>query len=134
MADQVHSGGKPLSQNLLFAARVAQVEIDLMAMATTNLRMVSAAAQGQAPGPESSMLKFKGTVIRQELTSLLRRAMGPDAMPFQLDCLQGGVNAEAMGPDHAAAAPNYFNMRKLLIFGGSNEVQRTIITKNILGF
>ena len=135
VADQVHSGGKPLSQNLLFAARVAQVEIDLMAMATTNLRMVSAAAQGQAPGPESSMLKFKGTVIRQELTSLLRRAMGPDAMPFQLDCLQGGDNAEAMGPDHAAAAaPNYFNMRKLSIFGGSNEVQRTIITKNILGF
>ena len=135
VADQVHSGGKPLSQNLLFAARVAQVEIDLMAMATTNLRMVSAAAQGQAPGPESSMLKVKGTVIRQELTSLLRRAMGPDAMPFQLDCLQGGDNAEAMGPDHAAAAaPNYFNMRKLSIFGGSNEVQRTIITKNILGF
>ena len=80
------------------------------------------------------MLKVKGTVIRQELTSLLRRAMGPDAMPFQLDCLQGGDNAEAMGPDHAAAAPNYFNMRKLSIFGGSNEVQRTIITKNILGF
>ena len=81
------------------------------------------------------MLKVKGTVIRQELTSLLRRAMGPDAMPFQLDCLQGGDNAEAMGPDlAAAAAPNYFNMRKLSIFGGSNEVQRTIITKNILGF
>ena len=79
------------------------------------------------------MLKVKGTVIRQELTSLLRRAMGPDAMPFQLDCLQGGDNAEAMGPDHAVA-PNYFNMRKLSIFGGSNEVQRTIITKNILGF
>ena len=134
VAEQVKSGGRPLAQDPLFAARMAQVEIDLMAMATTNLRVVSAAAKGQAPGAESSMLKVKGTVIRQELTSLLRRAVGPDAMPFQSDYLNGGDNVEAMGPEHAAsAAPNYFNMRKLSIFGGSNEVQRTIITKAILG-
>lgn len=134
VADQMQSNGRPLSQNPIFAARMAQVEIDLMAMATTNLRVVSAAAKGQAPGAQSSMLKVKGTVIRQELTSLLRRAMGPDAMPFQPDYLNGGHNAEKIGPEHAAAAaPNYFNMRKLSIFGGSNEVQRTIITKAILG-
>lgn len=134
VAGKVQSGGKPLSQNPHFAARVAQVEIDLMAMATTNLRVVSAAAKGQAPGAESSMLKVKGTVIRQELTSLLRRAVGPDALPFQEDYLEGGDNAEMMGPEHAAAAaPSYFNNRKLAIFGGSNEVQRSIITKAIMG-
>ncbi|QDI77968.1 MULTISPECIES: acyl-CoA dehydrogenase family protein [Leisingera] len=134
VAARVNSGGRPLAQNPHFAARIAQAEIDLMAMATTNLRVVSAAANGQAPGAESSMLKVKGTVIRQELTSLLRRAMGPDALPFQPDFLDGGSNAAALGPDHAAAAaPSYFNMRKLSIFGGSNEVQRTIITKAILG-
>ncbi|NVK13174.1 MAG: acyl-CoA dehydrogenase family protein [Rhodobacteraceae bacterium] len=134
VAGRVKSGGRPLAENPHFAARMAQAEIDLMAMATTNLRVVSAAAKGQAPGAESSMLKVKGTVIRQELTSLLRRAMGPDALPFQPDFLDGGSNAAALGPDHAAAAaPSYFNMRKLSIFGGSNEVQRTIITKAILG-
>lgn len=134
VASKVKSGGKPLAENPHFAARMAQVEIDLMAMATTNLRVVSAAAKGQAPGAESSMLKVKGTVIRQELTSLLRRAVGPDALPFQPDYLDGGDNVESMGPEHAASAgPDYFNMRKLSIFGGSNEVQRTIITKAILG-
>lgn len=134
VAQKVQAGGKPLAKNPHFAARIAQVEIDLMAMATTNLRVVSAAAKGQAPGAESSMLKVKGTVIRQELTSLLRRAVGPDALPFQPDYLDGGDNVEMMGPEHAASSsPSYFNNRKLSIFGGSNEVQRTIITKAILG-
>ena len=133
VAANTQAGGKLLDQNPYFAARMAQAEIDLMAMATTNLRVVSAAAKGQAPGPESSMLKIKGTVIRQELSSLLRRAAGPDAMPFLPDYLDGGDNVPAEGPEHApAAAPNYFNMRKLSIFGGSNEIQRTIITKAIL--
>lgn len=133
VAANTRSGGKSLDQNPYFAARMAQVEIDLMAMATTNLRVVSAAAKGQAPGAESSMLKIKGTVIRQELSSLLRRAAGPDAMPFMPDYLEGGDNVPAEGPEHApSSAPNYFNMRKLSIFGGSNEIQRTIITKAIL--
>ncbi len=133
VAAQTLSNGKPLAQNPHFAARMAQVEIDLMAMRTTNLRVVSAAAKGQAPGAESSMLKIKGTQIRQELTSLLRRATGPDAMPFLPDYLEGGDNQTLDLPEHApAAAPSYFNMRKLSIFGGSNEIQRGIITKAIL--
>jgi alkylation response protein AidB-like acyl-CoA dehydrogenase len=109
------------------------VEIDLMAMRTTNLRVVSAAAKGQAPGAESSMLKIKGTILRQELTSLLRRAAGPDAMPYLPEFLEGGDNTDPFGPEHApSAAPTYFNMRKLSIFGGANEIQRTIIAKAIL--
>ncbi|MFA3916824.1 acyl-CoA dehydrogenase family protein [Ruegeria hyattellae] len=134
VAAQTMTGGRPLDQNPHFAARMAQVEIDMMAMRTTNLRMISAAAKGQAPGVESSMLKVKGTLLRQELSALLRRAVGPDAMPYLPDFLDGGDNADPLGPDHApAAAPGYFNMRKLSIFGGSNEVQRTIIAKSALG-
>lgn len=133
VAASTYSGGKPLDQNPHFAGRMAQAEIDLMAMATTNLRVVSAAAKGQAPGAESSMLKVKGTLLRQELTSLLRRAAGPDAMPFLPEYLEGGDNQPPQGPEHApAAAPTYFNMRKLSIFGGANEIQRTIISKAIL--
>lgn len=128
---------KTLLQSPLFAARVAKLEIDLMAMSTTNLRVVSQAAKGQAPGAESSMLKIKGSLIRQELTALLRRAMGPQALPFQNDYLNDQLSAQediqAISPEYAAvASPNYFNMRKLSIFGGSNEVQRSIISKAIL--
>jgi alkylation response protein AidB-like acyl-CoA dehydrogenase len=127
------SGGKPLIQNPFFAAKMAQVEIDLMAMATTNLRTIAAAAQGQAPGAESSMLKIKGTVIRQEINALTRQAAGPYAMPFVSEALDEGSNVAPVGPDYAMPATQaYFNNRKLSIYGGSNEVQRQIISKAIL--
>ena len=126
------SGGRPLLENPHFAARVARVEIDLMAMATTNLRVVSAAAAGQAPGPESSMLKIKGTVIRQEINALTRTAIGPYAMPFASEMVDGH-NAGPVGPDHAQPVTGqYLNNRKLSIYGGSNEVQRNIIAKALL--
>ncbi len=125
--------GQPLLENPHFAARLAQVEIDLMAMATTNLRIVSQAAAGQAPGVESSMLKIKGTVIRQEINDLARRAAGPYALPFPSEGLEG-VNEPPIGPEDAGpVAAQYFNNRKLSIFGGSNEIQRNIIAKVKLG-
>ena len=125
--------GRPLAQDPFFAARLAQVEIDLLAMETTNLRVISAAKNGEAPGAESSMLKVKGTVIRQELNDLLRRALGPYALPFVSEALEEGYNQEPIGPDYAApVAADYFNNRKLSIFGGSNEIQKNIIAKMIL--
>ncbi|WP_375261217.1 acyl-CoA dehydrogenase family protein [Palleronia sp.] len=129
-----YQNGKPLIEDPLFSAEIARLEIDLMAMATTNLRVVSAAAAGNAPGVESSMLKVKGTTIRQELNDLTRLACGPQAMPFVSEALEPGSNVEAPGPDYATAAtPGYFNNRKLSIYGGSNEVQRQIIAKTKLG-
>lgn len=105
-----------------------------MAMATTNLRMIAKAAAGQAPGVESSMLKIKGTEIRQAINDLTRRAVGRYAMPFVSEALDSGANAQGVGPDYAVAvSPSYFNNRKLSIFGGSNEIQRNIISKAILG-
>mgnify|MGYP003624417967 FL=1 len=127
------AGGKPLIENPHFAARVAQVEIDLMAMSITNLRIVSRAAAGQAPGVESSMLKVKGTIIRQEINDLARRAAGVYAMPFASEAVEG---SNAVLPDPQGAGPvaaQYFNNRKLSIFGGSNEIQRGIIAKTMLG-
>jgi alkylation response protein AidB-like acyl-CoA dehydrogenase len=129
LAKSEMAGGKPLIENPMFAARVAQVEIDLMAMSTTNMRIVSKAAAGQAPGVESSMLKVKGTIIRQEINDLARRAAGVYAMPFASEAVEG--TNEAL-PDPLGAGPvaaKYFNNRKLSIFGGSNEIQRGIIAK-----
>jgi alkylation response protein AidB-like acyl-CoA dehydrogenase len=133
-AQKVMRNGKPLAQDPQFAARVAKVEIDLENMKTTNLRVIAAVAGGGVPGAESSMLKIRGTEIRQEISSLLRRAMGPYAAPFVEEALQEGYEGEAISPDEAAgAAAQYFNNRKLSIFGGSNEIQKNIISKMILG-
>ncbi|MFT3859496.1 MAG: acyl-CoA dehydrogenase family protein [Aquabacterium sp.] len=134
IAQRVKKHGQPLAQDPLFAARMAQVEIELENMKTTNLRVIAAVAGGGAPGAESSMLKIKGTVIRQELNALTRRAMGPYALPFVHEAMEEGFDAEPLGePEAASASAQYFNNRKLSIFGGSNEIQKNIISKMILG-
>ena len=126
--------GKPLLEDPAFALRLARVEIDLENMKTTNLRVIAAVAGGGVPGAESSMLKIRGTEIRQEILSLTRRAMGVYARPFSQDMLDGDYTGPQFGPDFAAAATaHYFNNRKLSIFGGSNEIQKNIISKMILG-
>ena len=134
IAKDQKKGGKPLLDDPYFAARLATIEIDLDAMRTTNLRVLAASDAGGAPGPESSMLKVKGTVIRQAINDLTRRALGPYAMPFVSEAMEEGTNASGIGPDYAnAVSGDYFNNRKLSIFGGSNEIQKGIITKAILG-
>ena len=125
--------GRPLAEDPQFAARLARLEIDLENMKTTNLRVLDAAGHGAAPTAESSMLKIRGTEIRQTITDLMRRAAGAYAQPFVAEALEAGYNGPPVGPDFAApVAGQYFNNRKLSIFGGSNEVQREIITKAIL--
>jgi len=133
-AVNVKENGRPLTEDPLFAARLARVEIDLENMKTTNLRVIAAVEGSGVPGAESSMLKIRGTQIRQELSSLTRRAMGPYAQPFIGEALAEGYDGPRIGPPEAAsAASQYFNYRKLSIFGGSNEIQRNIISKMILG-
>ncbi|NMM78222.1 pimeloyl-CoA dehydrogenase large subunit [Acidovorax sp. SRB_14] len=134
VASKVQRNGRPLDQDPQFAARMAQVEIDLENMKTTNLRVIAAVAGGGVPGAESSMLKIRGTEIRQEILSLIRRAVGPYALPFIEEAQYEGYADAPVGPAEAAtAAANYFNYRKLSIFGGSNEIQKNIISKMILG-
>ena len=134
VAAQQTRKGRPLTEDASFAARLARVEIDLENMKTTNLRMIAAVVGGGVPGAESSMLKIRGTQIRQEISSLNRRAMGPYARPFIKEALQDGYGADPVGPKAAAgAASAYFNNRKLSIFGGSNEIQKNIVSKMILG-
>ncbi len=134
IAKEQKKGGKPLAQDPYFAARMAKVEMELNAMKTTNLRVLAGADAGAAPGPESSMLKVKGTIIRLEINDLARRALGPYALPFSSEALEEGYNEAPVGPDYAnPIAAEYFNNRKMPIYAGSNEVQRGIITKTKLG-
>ena len=134
LAARVMKNGQSLDQDPLFAARLAKVEIELENMKTTNLRVIAAVAGGGVPGAESSMLKIKGTEIRQEIFSLTRRALGPYALPYIREALDESYDAEPIGPiESAFAASHYFNYRKLSIYGGSNEIQKNIIAKMILG-
>jgi alkylation response protein AidB-like acyl-CoA dehydrogenase len=133
IAQTQRKGGRPLAEDPLFAARMARLEIDLENMKTTNLRVLTASGDGAASLELGAMLKIRGTEIRQEITSLTRRALGPYAQPFVSEALDEGYNGDPVGPDFAApVAVEYFNNRKLSIFGGSNEIQREIITKAIL--
>ena len=126
--------GKPLIRDEDFARKVSQLEIDLTALEFTELRTLAGEAQGKGPGPESSILKVKGTEIQQRLTELTLEAVGNYGAPYFRGFPEEGSNAYPIGPDYAhGAAPNYFNMRKTSIYGGSNEIQRNIISKMILG-
>ena len=115
-------GDASMLQDPVFATRIAQVEMELRALEITNMRVIFAEARQQAPGPEASMLKIRGTEILQCISELQVDLLGADAL------VQGGDGGEA-----ARSTSAYLNLRKLSIFGGSNEIQRNIIAHMILG-
>jgi len=130
LARTVRRGGKPLIENTLFSARIAAVEAELEAMKITNLRMLAHAAKGGRLGAEPSMLKIKGTQIRQTINDLARRALGPAAAPFPSEELEGNLRVAPAG--HTNDTASYFNNRKISIYGGSNEIQRNILAKELM--
>ncbi len=134
-ARQCGADGRPLIEDLRFRDRIAQVEIELMALEITNLRVIAAEMEKKSPGPEASLLKIRGSEIQQTLSELLMLALGTDALPYQEAALDAGYDGPLAGPDYAAPlAGQYFNTRKTTIYGGSNEIQKNIISKMILGF
>ena len=127
-------GGRLLADDPDFKREVAETEIQLQALEYTELRYVSAAEGGKAPGAEANMLKIRGTDLQQRVTDLLMKAMGYYAMPYVPEARDHGWNEGPIGPEGAGAlAPTYFNMRKASIYGGSNEIQRSILAKMVLG-
>ena len=119
-------GTGTMLEDPLFAARVAEVENELLALELTQLRVTGSEAGGK-PNPASSILKLRGSQLQQAVTELLVEVAGPDSLPF-------GAPEAVDSPEWAQhAAPRYLNYRKTSIYGGSNEVQRTIIASTILG-
>ncbi|MGX9697102.1 acyl-CoA dehydrogenase family protein [Janthinobacterium lividum] len=132
LAMQQSKRGAPLLHDPAFAAKVATLEIELMALEMTVLRVIS--EEGKGPGPQASMLKVRGSELQQQLTELMVEAIGPQALPFDPAFLDGSAPHGAGGDDLAAPlAAYYFNYRKTSIYGGSNEIQKNIITQMILG-
>ncbi len=127
-------GDRPLIEDPRFREKLAAVEIELKALEMTQLRVVSDERKREKgrPNPASSILKLKGSVIQQQLTELMMDVVGPYVLPYQSP--EEGQNEPLAGPGYAVAAgPAYFNTRKVSIYGGSNEIQRNIVAKAILG-
>jgi pimeloyl-CoA dehydrogenase large subunit len=127
-------GDRPLIEDERFREKLAELEIELKALEMTQLRVVAAERHrtGNRPDPASSILKIKGSEIQQRTTELLLEVVGPYALPYQPE--QEGRNEPPIGPDWAGpVAPTYFNWRKVSIYGGTNEIQKNIIAKAILG-
>ena len=120
-AAAVNKDGRSLLEDAAFGNKIAQVEIELTALEVTNMRVIFAEAAKQAPGPEASMLKIRGTEIMQRISELQVELLGPRALFYRHD------------DDGSRATAAYLNLRKLSIFGGSNEIQRNIIAHMILG-
>jgi alkylation response protein AidB-like acyl-CoA dehydrogenase len=134
IARDERANGRPLIADARFRDRIAQVEIELTALEITLLRVLSAEEKKRAPGPEGSILKIRGSEIGQRLFELTMQACGHAALPYFPDALEDGWDGAPVGGAHApAAAVEYFNWRKTTIFGGSNEIQKNIIAKMILG-
>ncbi len=128
------SGGRPLLEDSDYRRRIADVEIGLKALEYTELRFLMAAAAGNEPGAEASMLKIRGTEIQQEISELLMKAMGIYAQPHLPEAMEYGWNEDAIGPEATpVATPTYLNMRKTSIYGGTNEIQKNIMAKMVLG-
>lgn len=126
--------GRPLIEDPVFGRKIAQLEIDLLSLEYTELRTLARENAGQGPGPESSALKIKGTEIQQRITELALEAVDLYGEPYFRGLPPPGGNQPPVGPDYARrAAPTYFNIRKTSIYGGSNEIQRNIIAKMVLG-
>lgn len=127
-------GCPDLKQNNVFMSRVLQTEMELKALEFTDLRVLSSVSTGKAPGPESSILKIKGTEIQQALDELYMEMAGIYALPFVPEQYDEADYEPRIEPFFAPnTAPHYYNNRKVTIYGGSNEIQKNIIAKQVLG-
>ena len=118
-----------------FLKKIGQLEIELKALEFTELRTLAAVSVGKAPGPESSLLKIRGTEIQQKLDELFMEAAGYFSLPYVPQ--QYNLNSDpeehvGFGADSVSSLV-YFNNRKASIYGGSNEIQKNIIAKHVLG-
>jgi alkylation response protein AidB-like acyl-CoA dehydrogenase len=117
----------------LFSARLTKLEAELTALEFTQLRILSTQVAGMdKPDPRSSVLKLRGSQLQQDITELLVDVLGPQGLDF-IDQATTADGFSDLPLASVGAIRDYFNYRKVTIYGGSSEVQRGIISKAILG-
>ncbi|HEY2929401.1 acyl-CoA dehydrogenase family protein, partial [Piscinibacter sp.] len=135
LAARVMAGGRPLIEDERFLGRVAEIEIELKALEITQMRLIAEIGRrdDNKPDPKSSILKIKGSQLQQAAAELLLEVAGYSALEFDPDFVSG-LKTDADGDDWALAlAPNHYWARHVSIVGGSNEIQRNILAKTVLG-
>jgi alkylation response protein AidB-like acyl-CoA dehydrogenase len=126
--------GKPLIDDLRFRDKLSRLEIQVLSHEWSLMRVISLEQSGRDVGTEASMLKIRGSEIQQDLGELLMEAAGPYAIPFSPDWLEEGLGAASPGGVHLAGlAAQYFDLRKVSIYGGTNEVQKNLIARAVVG-
>ncbi len=135
IATAEHSdNGARLIDDPAYRAKVSDAEISVKAMEITEHRVMSALAGGKNPGPASSMLKTRGSEMTQTIDELVVEAIAYYADVDQRPAREPGSNVAPVGPRHGLTAmPRYLNNRAATIYGGSNEIQRGIMAKLVLG-
>ena len=132
-AEQNGFGGA-LSDSKAFMSDLADTEVQLQALKALEARVIASVEKTGAPGDEASMLKIVGSQVQQTLESLRVEAVGHYSLPFDTDLIRGESNLPAPGPDYAVSAVSDMNFgRASSIYGGSNEIQRNVIAKAVLG-
>ena len=133
-AETSDSFGGTMLDNPVFRHKLTGIEIDLQALEYAELRTLAALTAGKAPGPESSILKIVGSELAQEMDEMFVELAAYHSLPFLPEQFEDGFQGTPIGPGvSASTALDYFNNRKLSIFGGTNEIQRNIISKHVLG-
>jgi acyl-CoA dehydrogenase len=126
--------GDSLLEDDAFLKSLSETEIKVQALLMTEHRIMADIAERGHPGPASSILKSSGSNLKQQVDMLTVEAVGYYTMPLQNEARQPFSNVEKVGPDHALTAfPSYLNNRASTIYGGSDEVQRNIMAKFVLG-
>ena len=117
-----------------FRDEIAKLEVDVVALEMLVLRVLSAEKSGKNSLEIAGLLKIRGSEIQQRYSELMMLAAGPYALPFVPDAMEAGWQGDYVGAAHCAPlASTYFNLRKTTIYGGSSEVQRTIVAQTVLG-
>ena len=126
--------GRPLLEDPLFRERICRIEIEVLSHEWSLMRMISLQGAGKPVDIEASILKIRGSEIQQQLGELLMECAGPYALPYLPQALERGYSGPTAGhPALRGLAAQYFDLRKVSIYGGTTEVQKNIIAKSILG-
>jgi alkylation response protein AidB-like acyl-CoA dehydrogenase len=134
LASLLRTENGSLADDAAFARKIASAEIDLTAIQYTEFRILAALSRGGSPGPESSILKNLGSNMSMRISELAVEAIGYYGSPHQPEARTVGSNVAAIGPNEGIVAlPNYLNYRAMSIAGGTNEVQKNIVAKLVLG-
>ena len=134
IAQEETGNGNTLSADYDFMSRLADTEIKLEALAVTEARLLQAMESGGSAGDAASMLKVLGTEVQQALEALRVEAVQYYALPFDIKQIRNGSNEAPIGPDYSIRAVSDYNFgRAHTIYGGSNEIQRNVLAKAVLG-